>query len=145
MNLSKYFTLEELTVSETAARLGIPNIPGPDAVQDLTQLCLRVLQPLRDDLGQPVIVTSGYRSLFLNAHVPGSSATSQHCLGQAADIHVNGMSVTELLGYISERYPFDQVIDEYSAWVHVSYSRHCRGERLMYRMVDGKRISSNIA
>ena len=86
--LSPNFTLEELVRSETAER--IPALreqqrhPPPEVVENLRYLCQASLQPLRERLGFPIHVTSGYRSPELNRRV-GGSPTSQHCVGQAAD------------------------------------------------------------
>ena len=59
---SKYFTLEEMTASATAKRMGISNKPTPDIVAALQRLVTNVLDPLREEWGAPIIVTSGYRS-----------------------------------------------------------------------------------
>ena len=96
MQLSKNFHLFELIVSQTAARAGLDNRPNMQAQKNLDRLCDTVLQPLRDAIGKPIIVTSGYRSPEVNRRVGGSS-TSAHCYGCAADIHVPGMSSLELM------------------------------------------------
>lgn len=131
MQLTEHFTLEEMTRSATAARLGIGNTPGKEAVSCLKALCEHVLEPLRLAWGAPIIVTSGYRSLKLNRAV-GSKDTSQHVKGQAADIRAASDSKTEnrrLLDLIKRLdLPVDQCIDEYGCdWLHVSYGpRHRR-------------------
>ena len=65
----KYFTIEELTASATAKRKGISNKPTADIVAALERLVENVLDPLREAWGAPIIVTSGYRSPKLNAHL----------------------------------------------------------------------------
>ena len=85
MKLSKYFRLEEFTRSDTARRLGIDNTPTPEHIQNLSDMCVNLLDPLREAWGRPLIVTSGYRGYKLNAAVKGSK-TSAHCYGLAADI-----------------------------------------------------------
>lgn len=129
MNLTKDFTLEEMTRSETATRHGFKEqfAPNEEVRANLKQLCENILQPLREKLGVKVIVTSGYRSKRTNNAV-GGSATSQHVEGQAADIRVNGISPIEICRKIKEfELPFDQLIEEFGQWVHVSYSpRHRR-------------------
>jgi zinc D-Ala-D-Ala carboxypeptidase len=84
MELSKSFTLNELTKSQEATRLGIENIPNEEHIENLKILCEKILQPLRDYYGMPVSISSGYRSVALCEAV-GSSSKSQHTKGQAAD------------------------------------------------------------
>ena len=62
MQLSKNFSLVELTKSQTAERKGISNDPSPDHLENLRLLCERVLQPVRDHFNHVVSVSSGYRS-----------------------------------------------------------------------------------
>jgi zinc D-Ala-D-Ala carboxypeptidase len=132
MQISKYFTLAELTVSEMGARKGIPNVPGPGEIENLKRLGAHVLDPLRTYLG-PVVCISGYRSPKLNAAV-GGSKTSQHMQGLAADILVPGHSVAFVVATIRKlKLPFDQVIDEFGRWTHVSWASRPRGEVLVAR------------
>jgi len=84
MNLSDHFTLEELTASQTASRFNIDNTPSEEIVAELTRLAA-FLEGVRALLGAPITISSGYRSLELNARIGGASK-SQHCEGQAADI-----------------------------------------------------------
>ena len=67
MRLSKNFTYEELTHSSVAERKGLRNRPKTKedekkVIENLKALCMEVLQPLRDYLGKPVVISSGYRS-----------------------------------------------------------------------------------
>lgn len=126
MKLSKNFSLAELTKSQAALRLGLDNSPTPLVVQSLEQLCINVLQPVRDYFG-PVIISSGYRSERLNGAIGGSN-TSQHCFGQAADFECPGNSNYDVAAWISKNLPFDQLILEFytagnpsSGWIHVSW------------------------
>jgi len=64
--LSKYFALSELTVSETAARRCLKNTPFGKQLENLRQTAQR-MDEIREGLGKPVIVTSGYRSPEVNA------------------------------------------------------------------------------
>ena len=116
MRLSKSFTLAELCV--TSARLD--NTPGPKQIESLRTLATDILQPLRDAVGVPVNVTSAYRAPEVNKAV-GGAKTSQHVLGEAADIVVAGMSPREVCEtIISLSLPFDQLIQEFGRWTHVS-------------------------
>ena len=81
----KYFTINELTKSTTAIKRHIDNTPSKEVERSLTALVEKVLDPLREAYGKPIIVTSGYRCPKLNAIV-GSTPSSQHVKGEAADI-----------------------------------------------------------
>lgn len=132
MNLTKNFTLNELTYSDTARTLGIKNIPAQAAINNLKALCTKVLQPLRDGLGVPIIITSGYRCPMLNKKVGGAS-NSQHQYGQAADICAKGKSLPAVFNYIKNFLPFDQLLFEKSKtaqWVHVSYRADGKNRKL---------------
>lgn len=124
MRLTEHFTLDEMTKSSFAKRHGLDNTPGEDEIANLRRLCETILQPLRDYLGRPIIVSSGYRSLEVNRGV-GGSKTSDHMDGRAADFEVHGMTVQSVIRTIIGRnYPFDQLIDEFDgAWCHVSIPR----------------------
>tara|TARA_B100000902_G_scaffold389705_1_gene437331 strand:+ start:356 stop:826 length:471 start_codon:yes stop_codon:yes gene_type:complete len=127
MKLSNNFSLKELTASQTAERKGISNNPSEDHMTNLKELCVNVLQKVRDHYGKVVSVSSGYRSPELCVAI-GSSVNSQHAKGQAADFEVFGLSNAELCKWISENLEFDQLILEYhnigepnSGWIHCSY------------------------
>ncbi|UPY77994.1 D-Ala-D-Ala carboxypeptidase family metallohydrolase [Leptospira weilii] len=120
MNLSKNFTLAELTVTQT----GLPNVPDEKQIANLKRLCETILEPLRETIGCPVGINSGYRSPAVNRKIKGS-ITSQHMAGEAADICVVGMSTLDLVKIIVRlKLPFHQLINEGTAtgvtWVHVS-------------------------
>lgn len=123
MNLTKNFTLEELIYSDTAKQYGIDNTPDDTAIANLKALCENVLQPIRDKLGKPMNITSGYRCAALNSKVKGA-ANSQHLKGQAADFTVSGYTPVKLVLLIQDYgVEFDQLINEYNDWVHVSYNK----------------------
>jgi hypothetical protein len=137
MKLSENFTYKEMTISEVARRKGIKNSPSADQLVSLTDLCERVLQPVRNSLGT-VIVTSGYRSEALCEAI-GSSRRSQHARGQAADFYISDMDSTDVCQFIIDsNIEFDQLIDE-GDWVHVSYKHYAnRGEVLTAHFEEGK-------
>ena len=133
MKIGKYFTLEELTRSQAASRNGLDNSPSNSQLDALKSLVRNILDPLREGLGRPVNVNSGFRSERVNKLVGGSS-TSQHRFGEAADIVVPGMSVTQVIDKIQElKLPYDQVIDEFGSWVHISYGPRQRRQMLRAR------------
>ena len=94
MNLSRNFTLSELTKSDTAIRKGINNNPSADQVEKLKVLCENILQPVRDRFGR-VTVTSGFRSAELCLTI-GSSINSQHTKAEAADFECPGVDNAEV-------------------------------------------------
>jgi uncharacterized protein YcbK (DUF882 family) len=138
MQLSEHFSLSEMTFSQTATRRGLDNTPSAPVVKNLKTLCEKVLEPLREKLGKPIHVTSGYRSEVVNAAVGGVS-NSQHLLGEAADIVVPGMSVQELFNFVrNSGIEFDQLINEYGRWVHVSYTtRHPNRKSVLLKSRTG--------
>lgn len=122
----KYFTIQELTISNTAQRKGIDNTPDQKAAAALTALVTNVLDPLREAWGRPIVVNSGYRCPKLNRAV-GGVARSQHTKGEAADIRTlsNRRWENEQLFklIVQLKLPFDQLIDEHGySWIHVSYA-----------------------
>jgi zinc D-Ala-D-Ala carboxypeptidase len=120
MQLSKHFTLEEFTHSDTALKLGIDNSPNEEQTEKLKTLCEFVLERIREFFGLPVHIDSGFRSEALNDAVPNSSKTSQHSLGEAADITIPGLDLVHIIRYIVAVLEYDQVILE-PTWVHVSF------------------------
>lgn len=143
MQLSKNFSLRELTRSQVAARRGIDNTPPQAVVERLRALAENVLQPVRDHFGAPVVVTSGYRSPELNDAI-GSSDRSQHPKGEAADFEVVGRSNLEVAEWIRDNLTFDQLILEFytpgdprSGWVHCSYVPPPRNQVLTARRGGG--------
>ena len=87
--LSPHFKLSEFVVSETASRHGIDNTPPEEAVENLRRLCQGTLEPLREALQLPVVITSGFRTKALNDRLAHSSERSQHMQGCAADFYVS--------------------------------------------------------
>lgn len=104
MRQPKYFELDELLRSETALNCGIENLPSWSDIESLHELVLDVLDPIRKEWGQPLIVTSGYRSPELNTKVGGVPA-SAHVIGCAADVRLaswSKRSITDLFALINE-------------------------------------------
>ena len=117
--LSEHFTLREMLFSETAIRKGIQNAPGPIEIENLRRLCQMVLEPLREALKAPIVITSGYRNERLNALV-GGSWNSRHVLGRAADIVVPGYRPIEVCRKAVElELPCSQIIHEFGRWCHI--------------------------
>lgn len=146
MELSKNFTLKELTRSALAMRHGLDNAPDNTATNHLQLLSKYILQPVRDHYGVPFSPSSGYRSPAVNA-LAGSSSTSQHVKGRAVDFEVPGVSNRDLTEWIKANLEFDQLILEFhreddpaSGWIHCSYNAgHNRNQCLVY---DGKNFTT---
>ena len=147
MNLTKNFTLSELTKSETALRHDMDNSPDQTAISNLQALAVHVLQPVRDHFDRGVKVNSGFRHPDVNAKV-GGSKTSDHCKGMAADIEIPGVPNAELAEWIRSNLLFTQVILEFytqgvpdSGWVHVSYDpANLKKQALTAVKQDGKTV-----
>lgn len=138
----KYFTIKEMTKSTTAIKRGIPNKPSKEVEASLTALVEKILDPLREAYGKPIIVTSGYRCEKLNKIV-GSKPSSQHVKGEAADIKTVADTPEEnkkLFDLIVKlKLPFDQLINEHNYdWVHVSFGARHRRQKLKAVRKNGK-------
>lgn len=119
MNLTEHFTLEELTHSDIGARLGLDNTPSDAEIENLKRLAT-LLEQIRALLGKPVMVNSAFRSKAVNDAV-GSKDTSQHRVGCAADIRVQGMSPNDVCkAIIASDLHYDQIIREFDSWTHIS-------------------------
>lgn len=122
MNLSPHFTLEELTFSQIASRKNLDNTPTADIIENL-KLVAVALEAVRTIVGRPIIVSSGYRSYLVNK-AAGGALNSAHMSGLAADINVKGMDPSSLAHIIKvSQIPYDQLILEYDAWVHVGVAK----------------------
>ena len=144
--LSKNFTLQEFTKSQTALRRGLDNTPGTEHLANATALFRNVVQKVRDRFGVTVI-NSGYRGPALNEAVGGSSK-SQHCKGEAVDIECPGTPNYDVAKFIEDNLDFDQLILEFytpgipdSGWVHVSYKSEGNRKSVLTAMKeDGKTV-----
>ena len=124
----KYFSINELCYSDTAIALGIENKPNSEIKEHLVQLVEELLDPLRDAWGSGIQVTSGYRCARLNRALKGSSPTSSHLAGFAADLvpsngDIAGFKRFAVKWLKENNVAFDQAICETNGkgvqWLHL--------------------------
>ena len=123
----KYFSIKELTKSETATKKGIDNTPNTGQVKNLEALIDNLLDPIREQWGAAIYVTSGFRSVALNKAV-GGVANSHHLGGYAADLTVKSQAGNKALFEMirCSNLRWTQLISEKTTahgcgWVHISY------------------------
>ena len=148
--LSKNFTLAELSKSDTATRLKIDNTPKGVHLKNMQDVAEKFLQPLREELGLPIQVNSGYRSEKLNANIRGASKSSAHCYGLAVDIicpkYGNAKKFSQYVVDFCKRknIKFDQVIYEFGSWCHFGLKNRNgeqRGELLIIDNDGTRKVS----
>lgn len=152
MKLSNNLSLKEVIKSNTATKYGIDNNPTAEHLKALKNIAVNGFQPLREGLGMPIFVSSGYRSQALNDRIGGSS-TSQHSKGEALDVDADVYGIItnkEIFDYIYANIDFDQLIWEYGNdkepdWVHFSMKLKGknRKEVLKVKKVKGKSVYSH--
>ena len=129
MKLSKNFTLEEFTFSQTALSIGVDNTPNDEQIKNLRYLCQEILQPLRFMVGRPLTITSGFRCRTLNSFIGGVENSHHLCLDNfaAADFVPNGESIDYVFELIKDsELPFTKLIHERvgeNEWLHISARR----------------------
>lgn len=141
--LTEHFTLEELTISPTAKKLGLSNKPSPEHIANMKYVCEKILEPVRAHFGKAVQINSSYRSPLVNKAV-GGSKTSQHSNGEAVDFEIPGISNKTVADWVADNLEFDQVILEFynakdganSGWVHASIKRN--GANRKQRLIASK-------
>ena len=134
---SKYFTLDEMTASNTAIRKGINNVPTGSAIQALAYTATR-MDTVRALLGHPIRVSSGYRSPALNKVIGGSN-NSAHTLGYAVDFTCPGYGSPKDIckAIMAAKIQYDQLIYE-GTWVHISFDPKNRMQDLTAVFGKGK-------
>lgn len=146
MKLSEHLTLEEVTKSATATRLGISNIPSEEHLDNLKKLAIFVFEKIRSKFNTPIYIISGYRSKELNDAV-GGATKSDHMNGMAIDIDMDGRGTVtnkEIFNYVKDNLEYKQLIYEFGDdnnpdWVHVSYDeKNLKNEVLKAIKVNGK-------
>jgi zinc D-Ala-D-Ala carboxypeptidase len=146
--LTEHFTLEEMTASQTASRMGINNVP-PEGSQERKNLqrTAELMEKVRIVLGEkPVLISSGYRCPQVNAACGGSS-TSAHMSGLAVDFTCPGFGtprdICHALQPLMKDLGIDQLIYEYESWVHLGLS--ASDPRYMAMTIDNGGTRTGIA
>jgi hypothetical protein len=120
MNLN--FKISELIYSDKAIEYNINNMPDINALDNMLELIFYCLQPIRDLIKKPMIITSGFRNQQVN-FLAGGALNSQHKEGKAADFIIKGMTPKEIVEIIkNSNIEYDQLIDE-KTWVHISFNK----------------------
>lgn len=130
--LTQHFTLEEFTHSDTAIRLGINNDPPLEVVAALKRTA-QGMEKVRECLNNnAILISSGYRAPALNEAVRGQP-NSQHVKGEACDFRcpTQGTPRQLVARLMHSDIPFDQLICEFDAWVHISFSDRPRRQVLV--------------
>lgn len=136
--ISEHITLKEATFSTNAVRNGINNMPDDNVLSKMKIVAENVFEPLRKWYGNPIKITSFYRSPELNKAI-GGSEDSQHCLGEAIDIDA-GVDNNKLFDWVVKNLEYDQIIKEFGteeepAWIHISFSRRHPNRQMNLRAI----------
>lgn len=121
--MKNYFTVSELVISDQAKKQGIDNTPTGEIKLHLKELIEKLLNPIREAWGGPIIISSGYRCPKLNDYVKGAKR-SAHLTGYAADLIPGNGQRAKFIKFVqnflkTSGIPFDQCINEYNRWCHV--------------------------
>ena len=124
MKLTENFSLDEFKSKDGAS--------FPAEVMQNLSILAEQLQALRDHLGKPITITSGYRSKEHNKKI-GGALDSYHVRGMAADIQVAGMKpkevAEEIEKLIKEGKMLEGGIGIYNSWVHYDH----RNKRIRWK------------
>ncbi|UNU74089.1 D-Ala-D-Ala carboxypeptidase family metallohydrolase [Moraxella nasovis] len=137
IKITQNISLNELLHSNTAKARGIDNIPDAGVLQNLIDSSVNLWQPVRDLLGKPIHISSGYRSPNVNRAVGGSN-TSAHTFGRAIDFKCPEFGTTrQIANFLKDKLKkFDQLIlefpDENSTWIHLGYKSNAGDQRSQF-------------
>lgn len=131
------FKISELIHSDEAIKRKINNMPDINSLDNILILIVKCLQPIRDKINKPMIVSSGFRCKTLNTAIKGAP-NSGHLYGRACDFTVKGMTPKEVYNFIKKSgLKYTQLILEKNQWIHIEYDiYHLDCENLIY---DGKK------
>jgi len=139
--LTTNFTYEEFIASTTAVRLGIDNTPPPEIEENIRNILAPNAQTIRNFLGFPVLVDSGYRCEALNTAVKGVP-NSAHTQGYAMDFVCPSFGTPKQIveAIVKGNIKYDQCIEE-GTWVHISFDPRLRQQTLTAEF-NGKGVAT---
>ena len=141
---SKHISWKEATGSATAKKLEIDNTPNDEQLNNMQDLAEDLFEPLRERVGEPILINSFFRCEELNKAISGSATTSQHIEGCAIDLDATKISNCELFYIIKNEFEFDKLIwelgdDNNPDWIHISYVKgNNRGLVYQAKRKEGK-------
>lgn len=136
VQISRDFKLGEFYLSYQARINNIDNTPPDWVIENIKTMTKNLLQPFRDYIDRPILITSGYRCEKLNKIV-GGSPTSRHMLGLAVDIRVAGLDPANVIEKLVEsKLPFDKAINEFNSWTHISYDLNYNRQMTFYASIN---------
>ena len=124
------FSISELVHSDTAIKNNINNMPDLKSLDNLLNLIVFVLQPIRDKFGA-ITITSGYRNYIINKLVNGA-ANSNHLYGCAADIIPQNTSFRQIYDYVVQNLDYDECFIEQSKgkkWLHIAFRKNANRKK----------------
>lgn len=120
------FSIKELIKSDIAKSNGLDNTPNIEQIDNLLNLIFYCLQPIRDKIKKPIIITSGFRSPKVNFFA-GGVINSNHLTGCAADIIPQGNNFKEIYDYVVNNLEYDECFIEKKSngtkWLHIAYRK----------------------
>lgn len=136
--IGTYFWLSEFLHSDYAIRHGIDNTPPDDVLANIRNLLGPGMGRVRDLLGCPIFISSGYRCTDLNKAI-GGAANSQHVQGLAADFTCPafGTPLAVCHRLVQLGVNFDQLLME-GTWTHVSFTANPRREVMTAHFAGGR-------
>jgi uncharacterized protein YcbK (DUF882 family) len=136
--ISKNFTMREMCYSYSANRHCIKNEPNEEEAANIRTLVNKLLQPLRDYMDMPLLVTSGFRTQRLNGLV-GGAKNSFHMKGCAADIAMPSWKAAFKAAAFCSRMAFTEVIlskKKERIWLHVAYDASSRKQYVAFKQYN---------
>tara|TARA_R100001463_G_scaffold130269_1_gene189542 strand:+ start:980 stop:1471 length:492 start_codon:yes stop_codon:yes gene_type:complete len=150
------FAAIEFYRSLTAKKYNIDNVPKEQSTLQNLNLLANKAQEMRDLLGRPMVITSGYRCLELNDKLSASAADSYHLYGLGLDFVVPHMSPREVCKFFKNKILCDKMMASYMwnkkekrwmRWVHVQFNSNSKQDRnyfLFERIKNGKKLFAKI-
>ena len=126
------FKMSELIKSDIAIQNNINNMPDINSLDNMLNLIVFCLQPIRELIKKPMIITSGFRCQKVN-FLAGGKTNSQHLKGEAVDFKISGMTPAQIINTIkNSNIEYDQLINEYDRWVHISFVKEKNRKQILY-------------